>query len=81
MLKQKKYTFGLPKLEYFGPFCLLNGLKADPAKYKAIQKWPQRTNLEELKSFLGKVNYYSKFVHSFAQITVPLYKLLYKDIK
>ena len=56
-----------------------DGLKADPAKYKAIQEWPQPTNLEELQFFLGIANYYSKFVPSFVKMAAPLYELLCKD--
>ena len=62
----KKCAFGLPELEYLGHIVSKDGLKADPAKCKAIQEWPLPTNLGELQSFLGMANYYSKFVPSFA---------------
>ena len=62
----KKYAFGLPELEYLGHIVSKDGLKADPAKCKAIQEWPQPTNLGELQFFLGMANYYSKFVPYFA---------------
>ena len=62
----KKYAFGLPELECLGHVISKNGLKATPAKYKAIQKWPQPTNLGELQSFLSMINYYSKFMPFFA---------------
>ena len=64
--KMRKYTFVLPELEHLGYVVSKDGLKADPAKCKAIQEWPLPTNLEELQSFLGMANYYSKFVLSFA---------------
>ena len=67
----KKYTFGLPELEYFvleylGHVVSKDGLKADPEKNKAIQEWPLPTNLGELQFFLGMAYYYSKFVTYFA---------------
>ena len=62
----EKCALSLPELEYLGYFVSKDGLKADPAKYKAIQEWPQPTNLRELQSFLGIANYYSKFEISFA---------------
>ena len=62
----KKCAFNLLELEYLGHVVSKDGLKADPAKYKAIQEWPQPTNLGELQSFFGMANYYSKFVPSFA---------------
>ena len=62
----KKCAFGLPELENLGHVVSKDGLKADPAKCKAIQEWPLPTNLGKLQSFLGIANYYSKFVPSFA---------------
>ena len=64
--KMKKYAFSLLELEYLGHVVSKDGLKADPEKYKAIQEWPQPTNLGELQSFLCMANYYSKFMPSFA---------------
>ena len=62
----KKCAFSLPELEYLGHIVSKDGLKADPAKYKAIQEWPQPTNLGELQSFLSMANYYCKCMPSFA---------------
>ena len=52
----KKCVFDLPEPENLGYVDSKYGLKADPAKCKAIQQWPQPTNLGELQSFLGMVN-------------------------
>ena len=50
-------------------------------KVSAIQEAPEPTNVSELKSFLGLINYYSKFKSNLACILSPLYRLLYKDSK
>ena len=76
MLRQKKYALRLPKLEYLDHIASKDGLKTNPAKFKAIQEWAQPTNLGELKSFLGMKNYYFKFVTFFAKIVAPIYRLL-----
>ena len=78
--KEKRYPFGLPELEYLSHSVSKDGLKADPAKFKAIQECPQAINLRYLQYFLGKANYYSKFVPFFAEIAAPLHKLLYKIV-
>ena len=75
----KNCVFGLPNLEYLGHIASEDGLKADPANFKAIQEWPLPTNLGELQSFLGMPNYYSKFMPSFAKIAALLYELLHKN--
>ena len=42
----------------------------------AIKQAPKPSSLPELKSFLGLVNYYAKFLPNTATILAPLYKLL-----
>ena len=41
----------------------------------------QHTKLGDFQSFLGMVNYYSKFVPSFPKIEAPLYELLCKNVR
>ena len=40
---------------------------------------PQPTNVKQLQSFLGAVNYYSKFIPNMADIAKHLYKLIEKN--
>lgn len=44
----------------------------------AIQKVKTPTNIAELRSFLGLVKYYAKFVPNIGTILAPLYNLLKK---
>ena len=46
------------------------------SKVEAIVDAPDPKNLTELRSFLGMVNYYGKFLPNLATILGPLYKLL-----
>ena len=41
---------------------------------------PYPTNLKELRSFLGHVGLYRRFIKDFSKIALPLSKLLQKDI-
>ena len=77
----KKCAFGIPQLKYLGHDISKDGLKAGPAKCKAIQEWLLPINLGELQSFLGMVNYYSKFMPSFAQLAALLHKLLCENMQ
>ena len=38
-------------------------------------------NVSELKSFLGRLNYYHRHFRNFAEVLEPLHKLLRKDVK
>ena len=38
-------------------------------------------NIKQLQSFIGMINFYSKFAHKYAETTAPLYKLLKKGAR
>lgn len=47
-------------------------------KIEAVVKAPQLTSVSELRSFLGIVNYYSRFLTRLSSMLYPLYQLLVK---
>lgn len=50
----------------------------DRSKMKAILDWEAPTKMTELRSFLGLVNYYRRFIRGYSNITVPLTDMLKK---
>lgn len=48
---------------------------------KAIVDAPRPKDVSQLKSFLGMVNYYSKFVPNLSVRLSPLYSLLKKNVQ
>ena len=48
----------------------------DREKVEAIRKAPASVNQHQLRSFLGMINYYSKFIGKYSTITHPLNELL-----
>ena len=52
-----------------------------PLQEKAVKEAPSPKNVSELKSYLGLLTYYSKFLPSMADVLAPLYKLLCKDVQ
>jgi hypothetical protein len=50
-------------------------------KVEAIQKAHRPKNVSELKSILGDINYYAKFLPNLATILHPLYALLHHDAR
>ena len=75
-LKREKCAFMLPKIDYLGRIISANGLQPSPTKIKAIQDAPAPRNVSQLRSFLGMVNYYGKFLHQLSTLLAPLYQLL-----
>ena len=48
---------------------------------RAINEAPTPKNVAELWSFLGIINYYSRFLPNLSTRLAPLYRLLHKDVK
>ena len=57
------------------------GIQPDPDKVEAILNTKMTSNRKELKSFLGLIGYYRKFIQDFARIAEPLNKLLKKGVR
>ncbi|GKC04315.1 reverse transcriptase domain-containing protein [Tanacetum coccineum] len=55
------------------------GLEVDKAKIDVISKLPPSTNIKGIRSFLGHVGLYRRFIKDFSKIARPLTKLLEKD--
>ena len=53
-----------------------DGLQMDANKWQVIQNWPQPKNVKELQSFLGSVNYLSKFIPHLSSFRKLLQDLL-----
>ena len=80
-LKQLKCSFLLPSVEYLGYKIFEKGLQPTEDKVKAVHKAPAPEDISQLKSFLGLVNYYGKFLPDLFTVLAPLYKLLLKDTR
>ena len=78
-LKQSKCVFMKSSVEYFAFVVDRRGIHPSPRKVQAIQEVPVPKNATELKSFLGLVNYYRKFIPDMSTIVHPLNCLLTFD--
>jgi hypothetical protein len=48
------------------------GIAVDRAKIDAISKLPLPTTVKQIRSFLGHVGFYHRFIKNFSQISKPL---------
>ena len=75
-LNLDKIRINVDSVPFFGQKLTKNGLVMDENKWKVIQDWPVLTNIKELQSFLGSVNYLSKFIPYLSTHRKPLQNLL-----
>jgi hypothetical protein len=53
-------------------------IRPDPKKVESVQTWPVPKNVHDVRSFLGLVNYFRKFIDHYSEIAVPLTNLTRK---
>lgn len=78
-LEPDKCEFLKTELQYLGHIVTLNGVTPDPMKIKAIEEFPKPKTQKDIKSFLGLIGYYRRFLPKFSQLSKPLNDLLKKD--
>ena len=77
-LKRSKCAFMLPEVEYLGH--RISGKGLQPTAEKVVEA-PTPTSVTQLKSYLGLLSYYCKFLPDLATRLAPLYVLLQKHKK
>lgn len=78
--KLSKCEFFKSAVNYLGYNIDKEGLHPTEEKVKAITDAPVPTNVTELRSWLGLINYYGRFQRGLASILGPLHELLRKDV-
>ena len=76
-----KCNFFQEHVEYCGHGVSARGLHKTPAKIDAISDARCPVNVTELRSFLGLVNYYARFLPNLATTLHPLNELLQKGVE
>ena len=78
-LNVDKCTFMAPEVTYLGYRIDKTGLHAVNEKVQAIAMAPAPQNCKELRSYLGCLNYYRRFIKNLSSEIAPLNKLLTKN--
>lgn len=74
-----KSEFLHKELAFLGHIISEDGIKPNPEKIKSVKNFPLPKTEKQIKSFLGLLGYYRKFIRNFADITKPLTSCLRKD--
>lgn len=76
--KISKCFFGQTRIDYLGHFVSTVGVEMDPSKVHAVLQWPPPTTIKQLRTFLGLMGYYRRFIRHYATVAAPLTSLLQK---
>jgi hypothetical protein len=63
------------EIQYLGHIILAEGVVVEPANIKEIMDWPTPRNMSEVRSFVGLVGYYRRFIKGFYKIDNPITSL------
>ena len=78
---KEKCIFLTDSVEYCGHIIAADGLRQSPKKLRAIVDLPVPEDIFQLRSFLGMVQYYARFLPDLSTHLNPLHRLLAKDQK
>eukprot|EP00731_Ephydatia_muelleri_P039008 Em1040g1a len=79
-IQKNKCVFMAKSVEYLGHVVDAEGLHTTPEKLKAILEAPAPKDLNQMRSFLGLVNYYARFIPNLSTVLHPLNRLLRQDV-
>ncbi|KAE9096312.1 hypothetical protein PF007_g17052 [Phytophthora fragariae] len=74
-----KSFWGMKKADYLGHRVSADGMEARPKDLSSLANLPFPTTLRSMQSFLGSLNYYSRFIEDFAIYASILYELREAD--
>ena len=69
--KFSKCEFWIGEVPFLGHIISDRGIAVDPAKVKEIMEWSIPTTITDIRSFLGLVGYYLRFIEGFSKIAKP----------
>ena len=75
-LNKDKCHFRCMSIPFFSEVVSRQGIQPDSQKIKALAKMPAPKNKKELQTFLGIINYLSKFSPDISEVCKPLRRLM-----
>lgn len=80
-LNPLKSQFFKTEVSFLGHICGDKGLKPDPKKLIAVEKYPRPSDKDAVRRFVAFMNYYRRFIDNFAKISKPLTNLTKKRVE
>ena len=80
-IKPEKYKWKVREVGFLGVVIEPDRIKMEGEKVKEVLDWLTPKCVKDMQKFLELVNYYHRFIESFASIARPLHNLVKKDQK
>ena len=75
-LKPSKCFFSKEEIDYLGHVVSGEGISTNPKKVEAVTKCPTPQTVYDVRSFLGFVGYYRRFIKNFSKIVQPIREVI-----
>jgi hypothetical protein len=80
-VKFSKCEFWLTEVQFLGHVVSSEGIFVDPSKVREVLDWKLPSIVHHVRSFLGLVGYYRRFILNFSKIAKHITDLLKKEEK
>src|SRR5258705_12264402 len=78
-LRLEKWKFDCREVDYLRLVISKDHIVMDPVKVQQATDWPQPMKVKDVQSFIGFMNFYSRFIWNFSEIACPLHTLTQKS--
>ena len=78
-VKFSKCEVWLTEVRFLGHVVSASGVSVDLGKVEAVMSWERLKLAFEIRSFLGLVGYYMRFIEDFSGLAVPMIRLTQKE--
>ena len=75
-LKPSKCFLFREEIEYLGDVVSGKGISTNPKMVEAVTRWPTPKTVYDVRSFLGFVGYYKRFIKDFSKISKPIREVI-----
>lgn len=78
---KKKCMLGVKRVEFLGFVISENGICAEETKIEKIKNWPTPTDASQVRSFLGVIAFYRRFIRNCSEIALALTNLTRDNVE